>query len=81
MQERGSGQQRKARVNSKEPTQRLRPYDVVSGVVSELRPFGAFVDIEGGAKGLLHISQISEERVTTVQQVFQVRVGRGGLRD
>ncbi len=36
--------------------------DVREGVVTRLVPFGAFVDI-GGVEGLVHISQISHQRV------------------
>lgn len=50
--------------------------DVVTGVVQSVKPYGAFLDI-GGTMGLLHISQITHERLTTVEQVLQVR--RAGL--
>lgn len=44
--------------------------DVVVGVVQSVKPYGAFIDL-GGATGLLHISQISHERVTSVETVLQ----------
>jgi small subunit ribosomal protein S1 len=40
----------------------LQPGDVCQGVVTNLTTFGAFVDL-GGVEGLLHISEISWERV------------------
>lgn len=43
--------------------------DVVVGTVQSVKPYGAFVDI-GGVNGLLHISQISEDRVTNVEAVL-----------
>ena len=46
--------------------------DVVTGVVHSVKVYGAFLDIGGGAMGLLHISQITHERLTTVEQVLQV---------
>ncbi len=39
---------------------------VVEGVVSRITPFGAFVDIEGGKNGLIHISEISNVYVKDV---------------
>ncbi len=42
--------------------------DVVMGIVQSVKPYGAFVDI-GGATGLLHISQITHERLLSVDNV------------
>ena len=39
---------------------------VVDGVVSRITTFGAFVDIEGGKNGLIHISEISDVYVRDV---------------
>ena len=39
---------------------------VVDGVVSRITTFGAFVDIEGGKNGLIHISEISDIYVRDV---------------
>ena len=39
---------------------------VVEGVVSRITNFGAFVDIEGGKNGLIHISEISDVYVRDV---------------
>ena len=39
---------------------------VVEGVVSRITNFGAFVDIEGGKNGLVHISEISDVYVRDV---------------
>jgi small subunit ribosomal protein S1 len=52
--------------------QNFKVGDVVTGVVTSVKVYGAFLDI-GGAMGLLHISQITHERLTTVEQVLQVR--------
>lgn len=43
----------------------------VKGKVTKLASFGAFVEIEPGVDGLVHISQISEERVQKVRDVLQ----------
>ncbi len=42
----------------------------LEGVVTRLVPFGAFVDI-GGIEGLVHISQISHQRVGDPSEVLQ----------
>merc|ERR1712127_1121079 len=44
--------------------------DLVSGVVKALKPYGAFVEV-GGMSGLLHISQISYDRIEDLEKVLQ----------
>jgi small subunit ribosomal protein S1 len=44
---------------------------VVSGTVTNIRDFGAFVDI-GGLEGLLPISEISYSRIENIEDVLQV---------
>ena len=46
--------------------------DLVKGKVSKLASFGAFVELEGDIDGLVHISQISEERVDKIKNVLKV---------
>lgn len=36
---------------------------VVEGTVDSLKDYGAFVNLEGGLSGLLHVSQISRQRI------------------
>lgn len=36
---------------------------VMEGTVDSLKPYGAFVNLENGLSGLLHISQISDKRI------------------
>ncbi|XP_047335045.1 30S ribosomal protein S1, chloroplastic [Impatiens glandulifera] len=43
---------------------------VVIGTVQSLKPYGAFIDI-GGINGLLHVSQISHDRVSDISTVLQ----------
>jgi len=45
---------------------------VVQGKVVRIMPFGAFVQIEPGLEGLVHISQIAEKRINKVEDVLQV---------
>jgi small subunit ribosomal protein S1 len=44
---------------------------LVKGKVSKLASFGAFIEIEEGVDGLVHISQISDDRVQKVRDVLQ----------
>ena len=46
--------------------------DLVSGKVSKLASFGAFVGLEHDIDGLVHISQVSEERVEKIKNVLKV---------
>ena len=60
--------------------ERLREDQVVSGRVRRLTNFGAFVEVEAGIEGLLHVSQMSGGRIrhpneaVKVGQEVQVRV-------
>ncbi len=46
--------------------------DNVKGRVTKLTNFGAFVELDHGIDGLIHISQISDERVNKVRDVLNV---------
>ncbi|MGE5485256.1 MAG: bifunctional 4-hydroxy-3-methylbut-2-enyl diphosphate reductase/30S ribosomal protein S1 [Ignavibacteriales bacterium] len=48
---------------------------VVEGKVTRLAPFGAFVQLEPGIEGLIHISELSHERVSKPDEV--VSPGQG----
>lgn len=45
---------------------------IYSGTVVKLMSFGAFVRLEGGAEGLVHVSQISDSRVQSPEDVLSV---------
>ena len=45
--------------------------DLVKGTVSKIANFGAFVELPGDIDGLVHISQISEDRVEKVKDVLK----------
>ena len=45
---------------------------IVTGKVVRIVPFGAFVMLEDGVDGLVHISQISWERVEKVEDALQI---------
>lgn len=46
--------------------------NVVSGKVVRIAPFGAFVQLEEGIDGLIHISQLSEKRINKVEDAVKV---------
>lgn len=46
--------------------------DVVHGKVVRIVPFGAFVEVEKGIDGLVHVSQITHERIETPATVLNV---------
>jgi small subunit ribosomal protein S1 len=46
--------------------------DLVSGKVTKLASFGAFVGLEHDIDGLVHISQVSEDRVDKIKNVLKV---------
>jgi small subunit ribosomal protein S1 len=45
---------------------------VITGTVTKLVPFGAFVRVAPGIEGLVHISEISNEHVDSPESVLQV---------
>jgi small subunit ribosomal protein S1 len=44
--------------------------DVVKGTVSKITSYGAFIELDNDIDGLVHISQISEERIETIKDVL-----------
>jgi small subunit ribosomal protein S1 len=50
----------------------LKVGEVVEGEVTRVTPFGAFVRLLDGVDGLVHISELGEEKLTDPQQVVSV---------
>jgi len=50
---------------------RFKIGQLVKGTVSKVASFGAFIQLEGELDGLVHISQISEDRVAKVKDVLK----------
>ncbi len=46
--------------------------DVVKGVITGIQPYGAFVALDNGYKGLIHISEISERYVKDVHSFVRI---------
>jgi small subunit ribosomal protein S1 len=51
---------------------RYKPGMVVKGKVTKLTNFGVFVELEQGLEGLLHISELAEDKVETPEDVVKV---------
>lgn len=49
----------------------LDPGAQLTGTVTQLRPFGAFVDL-GGVEGMLHVSELGHTRVADPSEVLEV---------
>lgn len=46
--------------------------DIVKVTIKKLVPFGAFAEIEKGVEGLIHISQIADEKITKPEEKLQI---------
>lgn len=55
-----------------EAMERFKVDSIVTGTVSRLQPFGAFVELAPGIDGLVHISQVSHRRITHPKEVLSV---------
>ena len=52
--------------------ERYQANSLVSGAVTRITNFGAFVQLEEGVEGLIHISQLSVQRIRAVADVVKV---------
>ena len=46
---------------------------ILEGVITGITKFGAFVDLPGGITGLVHISEIADEYVKDINDLYQVQ--------
>jgi small subunit ribosomal protein S1 len=51
---------------------RYRSGDLVRGIVTKLTSFGAFVELEDGLEGLLHVSELSDKKIPTPEEIVDV---------
>merc|ERR1719329_43640 len=61
--------QRRALTDSQAPIERGA---VLKGTITGLRNYGAFLELESGTAGLLHISQISYDRIDNLESMFTI---------
>lgn len=53
-------------------TREAKAGEIYEGSVVKIMPFGAFINLWDGQDGMLHISQISEDRIDKVEDVLKV---------
>ena len=46
--------------------------DIVKGKVTKMTDFGAFIDMGSGLEGLLHISEVSNEKIKNLESVLSI---------
>lgn len=46
--------------------------DIVKGKVTKMTDFGAFIDMGNGLEGLLHISEISSEKIKNLEKILSI---------
>ena len=51
---------------------RMKKGDIVKGRITSIKPFGAFVKIDESVDGLIHISEISERFVRSIEDYLSV---------
>jgi small subunit ribosomal protein S1 len=52
--------------------EKYHPSDIVTGTVTKLTNFGAFVEIEDDLEGLLHISEMADHKVEKPEEIVNV---------
>ena len=52
--------------------ERYKPGDVVQGTITKITNFGVFVGLEDGLEGLLHISELSDDKVENAEDLVKV---------
>lgn len=50
----------------------LKQGDIVSGTVTNIKPYGAFIKTKGGINGLLHIEDISVARIKSPNERLKI---------
>jgi small subunit ribosomal protein S1 len=51
---------------------KYQPGQIVKGTVTKLTNFGVFVGLENGLEGLLHISELSDDKIENPEDVVKV---------
>jgi small subunit ribosomal protein S1 len=59
------------RANAAEVREKIVPGAVMTGRVTSIREFGAFVDLGAGVQGLLHVSEMSWSRVSAPSEIVK----------
>ena len=56
----------------KEIPEKYHVGDIVEGKVTKMTDFGAFIDLSNGLEGLLHISEVSKEKIKKLESVISI---------
>jgi len=56
----------------KEVSRRYRRGEIIKGKITSLTDFGAFVELEDGIEGLVHVSEISRKKVEKPSEILKV---------
>ncbi|GAX61064.1 30S ribosomal protein S1 [Candidatus Scalindua japonica] len=56
----------------KEIPEKYHVGDIVKGKVTKMTDFGAFIDLSNGLEGLLHISEVSKEKIKKLENVISI---------
>ncbi|MGR3292966.1 MAG: 30S ribosomal protein S1 [Candidatus Scalindua sp.] len=56
----------------KEIPEKYHVGDIVKGKVTKMTDFGAFIDLGNGLEGLLHISEVSKEKIKKLESVISI---------
>ena len=56
----------------REVTYEIKPGDEFDGTVVSIKDFGAFVEITPGKDGMVHISEMSDQRVNKVTDILKM---------
>ena len=46
--------------------------DKLEGTITGIQPYGAFVELESGVTGLIHISEIRSGYVSNIQDILSI---------
>jgi small subunit ribosomal protein S1 len=52
--------------------ERYKPKQIVKGKVTKITNFGVFVELEPGLEGLLHVSELADDKVGSPEDVVKV---------
>lgn len=52
--------------------EKYKPKTLVSGTVSGIMPFGIFVKLDDNLEGLVHISEVSRQKIDSLEDVFKI---------
>ena len=56
----------------KEIPEKYHVGDIVKGKVTKMTDFGAFIDLSNGLEGLLHVSEVSKEKIKNLESVLSI---------